>query len=125
MWYMDITEGSKSMLGYTEQPKLALESSLMSMYPSGHLSLAKEPSVLIIGPKKPVMAKSLSLFPMMSLSVMSQYHVPHIHPGLLREVLVLLCAPDGVPEHLKDVHLQFLDLTKTGKNIHFGSFFMT
>jgi hypothetical protein len=29
----------------------------------------------------------------------------------------------GVPEHLKDVHHQFLDLTKTGKNVHFGSFF--
>jgi hypothetical protein len=50
-------------------------------------------------------------------------HVPHILPGPLREVLVILCAPDGVPEHLKDVHLLFLDLTKTGKNVHFGSFF--
>jgi hypothetical protein len=64
---------------------------------------------------------------MMSLtpSEMSQYlpHVPHIIPGPLREVLVLLYIPDGVPEHLKDVHLQFLDLTKTGKNAHFGSFF--
>jgi hypothetical protein len=47
-------------------------------------------------------------------------HVPLILPGPLREVLVLLCAPNGVPEHLKDVHLQFLDLTKTGKNVNFG-----
>jgi hypothetical protein len=36
---------------------------------------------------------------------------------------VLLCIPVGVPKHLKDVHLQFLDLTKTRKNVHFGSFF--
>jgi hypothetical protein len=36
---------------------------------------------------------------------------------------VLLCAPDGVPEHLKDVHLQSLDLTQTGFFFNFGSFF--
>jgi hypothetical protein len=46
VWYMDVTEGSKSMLGYTEPPNLALGSSVMSMYPTGHLSLAKEPSVM-------------------------------------------------------------------------------
>jgi hypothetical protein len=102
------------------------------MYPTGHLSLAKEPSmmphymsVLIIGPENPVGQVSL-LVPHDVPDPLCEFpvplHVTHIHPGHLREVLVL-CAPDGVLEHLKEVHLQFLDLTKTGKNIHFGSFF--
>jgi hypothetical protein len=67
-WYMDLTEESKSMLGYTEQPNLALESSVFSLYPTGHLSLAKEPSVmphymsvLIIGPNQNLSWPSLSL----------------------------------------------------------------
>jgi hypothetical protein len=57
VWYIDITEGSKAMLGYTEQSNLALEPSVMST------NMAKDPLVmphyvsvlLIIRPKKPVM----------------------------------------------------------------------
>jgi hypothetical protein len=57
-------------------------------------------------------------------SLMSQYLSMSLISYLaLRKVLVLLCTPDGVPEHLKHVHLLFLDLTKTGKNVHFSSFF--
>jgi hypothetical protein len=51
-------------------------------------------------------------------------HVPHVLPGPLREVFVLLCAPEGVPERLKHVHLQFLDLTKTGKMSILAHFLM-
>jgi hypothetical protein len=43
---MDDTDGSKAMLGYTEQPNLALEPSVMSLYPTGHPNLAKDPSVM-------------------------------------------------------------------------------
>jgi hypothetical protein len=76
------------------------------------------------------MAQSISLFPMMSLtpSVMSQYlsgHVLHILSGTLTEVQVPLCAPHGVQEHLKDVHLQFLDLTKIGKISILAHFLMS
>jgi hypothetical protein len=106
-------EPSVMSMCLTEQPNMALQPSVMSMYPTGHPNLAKEPSVmphyisvlLIIRPIKPD--------PL--CDVLVPLHVPHILPGLLREVLVLLCAPDGVTEHFKDVHLQFLALTKTGK----------
>jgi hypothetical protein len=40
------TDGSKAMLGYTEQPNLALEPSVMSLYPTGHPNVAKDPSVM-------------------------------------------------------------------------------
>jgi hypothetical protein len=80
---MDVMEGSKAMSWYTEHPNLALEPSVMSMYPIRHPHLAKGPSethhymsvLLIIRSKKPVMAQSHYLFPMRSLtpSVMSQY----------------------------------------------------
>jgi hypothetical protein len=83
--------------------------------------MAKDPTVkphymtvLIIRPKKTVLAQSLSLFPLMYLtpSLMSQYlSMSPISYLALRKLLVLLCAPNGVPEHLKPVHLQFLDLT--------------
>jgi hypothetical protein len=33
MWYINVTERSKAMLGYTEQPNLALEPSVMSLHP--------------------------------------------------------------------------------------------
>jgi hypothetical protein len=71
--------------------------------------------LLIIRPKKSVLTQSLSLFPMMSLtpSVTSQYL--SMFPISSLASSVLLCAPDGVPEHLKHVHFQFLDLAKTGK----------
>jgi hypothetical protein len=60
----------------TKQPNLALEPSKMSLYPTGHPNLAKDPSVMLhymsvlltIRPKKPAMAQSLSLFPLMSLN---------------------------------------------------------
>jgi hypothetical protein len=119
----------------TEQPYLALEPSVMSLYPTGHPNVAKDPLVmphymsvlLMIRPKKPVMAP-VSLVvphdvpdPLRDVPV--PFHDPHIIDGFLREVHVLLCSPDGVPEHLKDVNLQFLDLNKTGKNGHVGSFF--
>jgi hypothetical protein len=72
-------------------------------------------SVLIIGPKKTCHGQVSLLVPHDVADplrdVLVPLHVPHIHPGLLREVFVLLCAPDGVLEHLKDLHLQFLDLT--------------
>jgi hypothetical protein len=60
----------------TELPSMALEPSVMSMYPTEHPNLAKDHSVkshymsvlLIIRPNNHVMAQSLSLFPMMSLT---------------------------------------------------------
>jgi hypothetical protein len=61
VWFMDVTEVSKAMLGNTKQPNLALEPSMMAMYPTGgHPNLAKDLSVmphymsvlLIIRPKK-------------------------------------------------------------------------
>jgi hypothetical protein len=61
----------------------------------------------------------ISLTPSVKSQYLSMSPISSLDPSE-RFVLVLLCAPHGVPEHLKDVHLQFLDLTKTGKNVHFG-----
>jgi hypothetical protein len=67
----------------TEQRYLALEPSVMSLYPIGHPNLAKDPLVMphymsvlhIIRPKKPFMDPVSLFVPKMSLtpSVMSQY----------------------------------------------------
>jgi hypothetical protein len=110
VWYIDITEGSKSMLGYTEQPNLALESSVISMYTTGHLSLAKEPSVmphcmsvLIIGPKKPchgqvsllvphdvpdpLMSKFLSMSPISTLATSERSLCFSVHLMVSQNIL--------------------------------------
>jgi hypothetical protein len=113
---MDDTDGSKAMLGYTEQPNLALEPSMMPLYPTGHPNLAKDPSVmshymsvlLIIRPKNLSWPVSLLVshdVPDPLRDVPVPFHVPHILPGSLREIHVLLCSLDGVPDHLKDVQL--------------------
>jgi hypothetical protein len=81
-------------VGYTEQPNLVLEPSVMSMYPNGHHNLAKDPSVmphymsvlLIIRPKKPVMAQSLSLLPMMSLTPSEKSLYFSVHPMVSQNV---------------------------------------
>jgi hypothetical protein len=46
VWYMYDINGSKAMLGYTEQPNLALEPSVMSLYPTGQPNLAKDSTVM-------------------------------------------------------------------------------
>jgi hypothetical protein len=75
-------------------PNLALEPSVMPHYI--YVFFIIRPEKAYYGPVSLLLPHDV-LDPLHDVPV--PLHVPHILPGRLREVLGLLCAPHGVPEH--------------------------